>query len=540
MLHSFLFTAFADSARQAQYEAVRAVLQADTSATPTILLGNFEVEGEVMDAVVIRPHSVTVLLFVPQGGLLDISTQPDAAWQLGSYTLHGDEHAANPFEQFLHQQEALATWLSGELAPHQLLPEHITGAVLFAQAVQFGPGVETYLRRQPGAENFQLLSGDVGQLPRRLRQLGHSEINLTEEALIPWANDLTASIAASAPAEAEPEAAPAGGYWEQKARQLWLWLGAEDIPHDAPYGSPAEAVAASQQEMHRLEQLSQQVRDELNTQRQTMEAREAEREQSIAQLRAQLAQAPTAAAEAAELRARLQTESQEKAALEEAIRASRAESEARNRELDARIQQLGQLIEQMQQRPPTAEAALPTPAPATPTVIRPRPVPGPSAAKPAAAPSRTVAPAASAAAATAPKAPTAGSHGLRGLQAVRFQMPRVALVAGILLCIGLAAWGIVRWSGKLTDAPATEKPRAARPEYQKEADVDESEAVAPTIEDIMPDTIVVPTETPAEERPTPPAASEATPALPDSAETSPQETPTEPTDTLGQSSPTTP
>lgn len=540
MLHSFLFTAFDDPDRQAQYEAVRAVLQADTAPVPGLLLGNFEVEGEVVDAVVVRPHSITVLLFVPKGGLLDISAQPNAPWQLGSYTLQGDEYAANPFEQFLHQQEAVATWLSAQLAPSRVLPEHITGAVLFADAVQFGPGVEPYLRRQPGAENFQLLSGDLGQLPRRLRLLGHPELTLTEEELSAWAHDLTAGIAAGEPAGLAEEPEPASGFWEQKARQLWLWLGAEDIPHDAPYGSPTEAVAASQQEKERLEQLSQQVRQELNAQRQAMEAREAEREHSIAQLRTQLEQAPSAAAEAAELRARLQAESQEKVALEAAIQASRAESEARNRELDARIRQLDQLIERMQQPPASATAATVPQAPAA----RPRPVAAPLAKVAPAPASKKAAPAPPGTpAGTVTPAAVAPLHGLRRLQAVHLRLPRVFLLLGIVFCLALGAWGIARWSDKIfNEAPRKERRTAARPEYNREADVDESEAVAPTLEDIMPDTIVVP----AESSQKPGATRRAQPlpetdeVLPDSSDSTTGADTSEPTDTLGQAVPVNP
>ncbi|TGD83035.1 hypothetical protein [Hymenobacter wooponensis] len=534
MLHSLLYTPFADAARQAQYEAVRAALLADPTPTTALLLGNFEVEGEVIDALVVRPRSITVLLFVPEGGLLEISTQPDAAWQLGSYTLHGDEHAANPFEQFLHQQEAVATWLADQLPSTSILPEYITGIVLFADTVQFGPSVEAYLRRQPGAENFQLL-GTTTQLPRRLRQLGHSELNLSDDELLTWANDLTASIAAGETLSDTPEP----GFWEQKARQLWYWLGAVDIPEDAPYGAPAEAVAAGQQEMQRLEQLSQQVHTELNAQRQAMEAREAEREQSIAQLRAQLEQAPSAAAEAAELRARLQQESQEKAALEEAIRAARAEADARNRELDARIQQLGQLIEQMQQRPPSPAPAATPSTPAAPA----RPVPPAAARKPAA----TIRPAvpSSSKAATVPARPQTASplHGLRRLQATNLRLPRVALVVAVLICVALAGWAIVRSSKRLLqEQDQTPARTAARPQYQPEAQTDESEATPPTIEDIMPDTIDVTTEERSSPEQTTPKATEAIPPVSDSAEATSEEPATEvqQTDTVGQSAPINP
>ena len=60
-------------------------------------------------------------------------------------------------------------------------------------------------------------------------------------------------------------------------------------------------------------------------------------------------------------------ENQEKAALEEAIRASRAESEARNRELESKIQQLSGLVENLHTRTASPAAAGTAPAAATPS-----------------------------------------------------------------------------------------------------------------------------------------------------------------------------
>lgn len=53
-----------------------AILRADASAPVTLLLGNFAVAdgGESLDAVVVRPHSITVLMLVPRGGPLEIPT----------------------------------------------------------------------------------------------------------------------------------------------------------------------------------------------------------------------------------------------------------------------------------------------------------------------------------------------------------------------------------------------------------------------------------------------------------------------------------
>lgn len=461
MLHSIPFSAFDDTARQAQYVAVKAALEAEATSSPTLLLSNFEAEGEVVDALVVRPHSITVLLFVPEGGLLDIPNQQDGAWQLGTYTLHGDEHAANPFEQFLRQQEAVARWLSAQLAPALVQPELITGVVLFAGSVQFGPGVETYLRRQPGAENFQLLSA-LNQLPRRLRQLSNPEIDLPTDALLTWAQALSAAPTTAPYPSTEPE--PDGSsYWEEKARKLWRWLGAEDIPHDAPYGSAAEAVAASEQEMHRLEQLSQQVRAELAQQRQEMETREAERERSIEQLRAQLTQAPGPAAEVAALQARLAAETQEKNRLEEAIRTAQQESAVRNQELDARIQQLSHLIQQLQRQPEPVAAA----APAAPAARQ---------APPAAAPTKPpVRPA------TPPTRPAAGN--LLPRDSWRIKWPRVLLVILGICGIGGAVWGVAHFvSNRFAPAPVT---RQTEPEFE------ERTVQVPSLTDIQPDTLLV-------------------------------------------------
>ncbi|RPD46939.1 hypothetical protein DNI29_12320 [Hymenobacter sediminis] len=465
MLHSIPFSSFDDTTRQAQYVAVKAALEAEATSSPTLLLSNFEVEGEVVDALVVRPHSITVLLFVPEGGLLDIPNQQDGAWQLGSYTLHGDEYAANPFEQFLRQQEAVAKWLNAHLTPAQVQPELITGLVLFAGSVQFGPGVETYLRRQPGAENFQLLSA-LNQLPRRLRQLSNPEISLPPDALLTWAQTLSTTPATSYPSDApEPDGT---SYWEDKARKLWRWLGAEDIPHDAPYGSTAEAVAASEQEMHRLEQLSQQVRAELAQQRQEMEAREAERERSIEQLRAQLTQAPGPAAEVAALQARLAAETQEKNRLEEAIRAAQQESAVRNQELDARIQQLSHLIQQLQRQPepvaaaapaaPVARATPPASAPAKPTVRN---------------------------TAVPPTRPAAAN--LLPRDSWRIKWPRVLLVILGICGIGGAVWGVAHFvSNRLASAPTT-----TRQAPKEEPNAEDETAQAPSLSDIQPDTLLV-------------------------------------------------
>jgi hypothetical protein len=112
------------------------------------------------------------------------------------------------------------------------------------------------------------------------------------------------------------------------------------------------------------------------------------------------------------LREQLAAESQAKAALENAIRASRTESNSRNRELDSKIKQLSQLIEQLH-----AQATASAPASGTrPTPSEPR-----SQAPPRAA-------------------------GYRRVRQWRRRLPQVAAAAGLL---SLGAWGI----GRLTAGP---------------------------------------------------------------------------------------
>ncbi|UOQ67163.1 hypothetical protein [Hymenobacter volaticus] len=449
MLHTFLFPPFADPVRQAQFEAVQAALEAEPAAPVSLLLGNFAVEegGEVYDAVLIRPHSVTVLLFVAGGGLLDISSSAPSTWQLDGQVVRMPGGAINPFAQFRRLKEALADWLVSQLGAGAVAPELITGLALFSAPVTFGPGVEQYLHTQPGADSFQLLQ-DIPQLVRRLRQLAHPEIQISNAELADWAQDLAAEHP-EAPETADHTTheladSVSEGYWEQKARQLWRWLGAEDVPHDAPYGSAAATVAASSEEKQHLEQLRQQVRLELSQQRQEMEVREVEREASITRLRAQLAQAP--APTSAALEARLAAETREKEALEEAIRVSRAEAAVRNQELDARIQQLGQLIEQFQTRPTTnpASTTAASPAPQRPATARPS------------------------ASTTLFQRPTS-----------QLRWPRVALVGAAVVGLGFGVWGLtqVPW-GSDTSKELPRYSSVTTPAQEETAD-EESDTTVP-------------------------------------------------------------
>jgi hypothetical protein len=416
MLHTFLHPPFADPVKQAQFDSLQSVLATESEASVSLLLGNFAVEegGEVFDAVVVRSHSVSVVIFVTNGGQLTIPIQGVAPWQLNGHPIQVSGAAGNPFAQFRRLKQELAGWLDAQLGVGQVPAELLTGFALFAEPVTFGAGVEQYLRTQPGADSFELL-GDLNQLPRRLRQAAHPEIQLSDTELAAWAQDLADEHPEEAATSNHSPTTEPSGYWTQKARQLWHWLGAEDVPHDAPYGSAA-SVAANSEEKRQLEQMRQQIKDELAQQRQAMEAREAEREKSIALLRAQLAQAPAAAPDAAALQARLATETREKETLEAAIRTSRAEAASRNQELDARIQQLGQLIEQFQAKPPVPAASIAPAAKATDTK----------------------------AAATKRPVVKPVPHNLVKRPTAQLRWPRVAVVVGAATGIGLGVWGLAR------------------------------------------------------------------------------------------------
>ena len=390
MLHEFLFTPFADPATAQLYDQLESTLRADPSPGPTLLLGHFAVEngGQPLDAVVIRPHSITVLVLVPRGGPLQMPALGYGAWPLDGRPLAGSTpEADNPYEQFRRQKAALATWLQPQFGTEQANLQFISGLVVFGAPVTFGPEVEEHLSQLPDG-SFQLLA-NAAQLLRRLAQLARTEINLPEADLIEWAHNLAADDNNPQPEPAASaglplaEPAPAPGF----LRRAWSWLGADDIPHDTPYGHPAAQAAASSAEKQRLEQVQRDAQAQMQQQLQALEAREAERERRMEELRAELAQAPSITTEAQTLRDRLATEAQEKAVLEASIRASRAESDLRNRDLDAKIQQLGHLIEQLNNRPPGNSSAV-------------------------------------------------------SVQRRRRRLPRTAAVAGVAALLGAGAWGI--------------------------------------------------------------------------------------------------
>ncbi|MCI1187155.1 WG repeat-containing protein [Hymenobacter sp. DH14] len=404
MVHLFLAAPFPDTARAAQFAAVRASLEADT-ATESLLLGNLVLEDGAapLDAVVVRPHGITLLVLVPRGGALGIPALGYGGWQLNGEPLAGGEDFDNPFEQFRQQKATLAAWLRPRFTPAQANLQFISGVVVFEAPLTFGPDVEAALNEAPAG--FQLLAGPA-DLPRRLRQLATPEIDLTAADLAEWAAELNdfAATAPPAPTAApatglaadtpEAVAAAAGSFLGGKARALWGWLGANDVPDDdVPYGAAAALMASNEEKKH-LEQLRQQMQADVQAQLQALETREAERERSIAQLRAELAQAPPVAAEATALVSRLGAETREKAALEAEMEASKAELAARNQELDAKIQQLSQLIGQLSAVPVAPTPAAPAPAPAREAAAEaPEPTATAAAASPVAAIAPPVAPA---------------------------------------------------------------------------------------------------------------------------------------------------
>jgi len=410
MLHDFLFAPFADPLVQQHYECLCASLRADARAPETLLLGNFAVEedGVALEAVVVRPHSVTILGLVPRGGTLQIPALGYGAWQLDGQPLAGTlARADNPYEQFRRQKAALAAWLATQFEPEQADFQYITGLVVFGAPITLGPGAEDQLREQPDG-NFQLL-GEVAQLSERLAQLARPAINFSDADLAQWVQTLAEEPAeepsGAAPVAAPPAAPPTRSLW----RKAWAWLGAEDIPEDPPYGHPAAQAAASSAEKQRLERMQQQAQAQVQQQLRAMETREAARERRIEELRAQLAQAPLVTAETQALRERLAAESQEKTALEAAIRASRTESDARTRDLDAKIRQLSKLIEKLNKQDVVAGLA----SSGQPPPARPK----------------------------AGAAPWA-ALGYRRVQEWRRRLPRVAAVAGVAGLLGLGAWGL--------------------------------------------------------------------------------------------------
>ncbi|AII52303.1 WG repeat-containing protein [Hymenobacter sp. APR13] len=394
MLHTYLPIPFADATRQQQFDDLRAALLAETGAPATLLLGNLAVGAgeEVLDAVLIRPHSIVLLLLLPGGGALHIPDFGHSAWRLAGRPLTGSAGADNPFQHFSRQKEALAAWLRPQLPPEAANLNFIAGLTLFEQPLVLGPEVEERMSSVPASSSFHLLPNPAN-CTRRLRQLATPEIDLTPAEITQLAHDLgqhnsdnqllktpshttntepaehiaqaDADSDASASRHLRPGAAgPASSEATQLRRAagwLWRWLGAEDVTdHDADQlPKDTYSTAAPQAQKEELERLRASMQAELGAQLQALEAREKEREHSIAQLRQQLTTAPPVTAEAQSLQVRLAIENQEKEQLEAAMRASRTDLEERNHALDSRIRQLEGLMQQLQQAPPASGGSQP-------------------------------------------------------------------------------------------------------------------------------------------------------------------------------------
>jgi hypothetical protein len=357
MLHTYQPTPFSNTVRQGQFEAVAAALAADAQAPDTLLLGNFPLgagpTATVLDAVVVRPRSITLLLLVPTGGLLSIPDFRVGAWQLDGAPFAEANDSENPFQQFQVQREALAAWLENLLPAEAANLNFISGLVLFAEPVRFGPEVEERMSSVPAASAFHLLP-DPTRFTRRLAQLASPEIDLTPADLQllmahlglapPPLQPVAEEPAASSPPQPSPIA-----LLRQKAGKLWHWLGAEDLSEldRTDSGYEIDLVAIRNQEKAQLEELRASLQADVKAQLQALEKREAEREHSIAKLREELAAASPTAPEAASLATRLAAENQEKASIEATMHTYQAQSAARTQELERKIQQLEALIRQL-------------------------------------------------------------------------------------------------------------------------------------------------------------------------------------------------
>lgn len=399
MLHTYLSAPFSFPARQQQFEAVAAALRAEAGAPYTVLLGNVAPDAARpdyrLDAVVVRPRSLTILQLIPAGGLLHIPDLRTGTWLLDGAPLElPDDDAENPFNRFEQQRAALAAWLTPHLPPEAANLQFTTGLVLFGAPVRFGPEVEARMAAVPAASTFHLLP-DPARFTRRLAQLASPEIDLTPTDLEQLGQSLGFALESEVappanflpPAASPTEAAGPATLFRQKAGQLWRWLGAEDVDElDRRTTGYEVDLEARSQEKQELEQLRTSLQADLSQQLQAMETRETEREQRIAHLQQQLAATPVAATEAPDLQQQLAAEKREKAALEASIQAYRQELERRNQELGSKIQQLENLIDRLSSAPtvlpPGSAATPPTPTlPPEPAATRP---PAPATAESAA------------------------------------------------------------------------------------------------------------------------------------------------------------
>ncbi|GAB3232156.1 hypothetical protein GCM10027346_19200 [Hymenobacter seoulensis] len=360
MLHTYLAAPFSSRTRQQQFEAVTAALRAETGAPDTLLLGNISPSTgpaiQPVDAVVLRPRSITLLQLLPGGGELHIPELRTGTWLLDGAPLELPDNALNPYARFEQQRTALAAWLAPHLPPEAANLQFITGLTLFSAPVRFSSSVEAQMAAVPAAATFHLLP-DPTRFTRRLTQLATPEIDLTAADYHHLAHSLNLPLADLPPLPSASEETTrtnpdAGAALRQKAGKLWRWLGAEDIDEVDRRTSGYEVdLEARSQEKQELEHLRTSLQADISQQLRAMQARETEREQRIANLQQQLAAAPVAP-DAPHLQAQLAAEKQEKMALENSIQAYRAELANRNQELGSKIQQLENLIQRLSSAPP--------------------------------------------------------------------------------------------------------------------------------------------------------------------------------------------
>ncbi|MDU0369745.1 WG repeat-containing protein [Hymenobacter endophyticus] len=466
MLHTYLSAPFTSPTRRQQFEAVAAALQTDTAAPFTVLLGNVDVgTPDFLDALILRPRSITLVQLIPQGGLLTMTDLRAGMWYLDGTPLELPNGAINPFGRFERQRVALADWLAQYLPADAANLQFISGLALFGAPVRFGPEVENHMATVPTASQFHLLP-DPTQFTRRLARLTTPEIELTEADLEPLLHEVEWLPADGAAAAAStPEQPGASGLLRQKAGQLWRWLGAEDLDHLDRTSSGYEIdLDARNQEKQELENLRTQMQQDLQQQLSALATREAERERRITQLQQQLSAAPVAP-EAPDIQAQLAAEKREKDVLESSMHTYRQELETRNQELGQKIQQLENLIERLAAAPvapPAAATTIPDPAAAAATSTTP-----PAPPMPAVQPSVPPQPRASLAApwqpATPPPAAKPTTAGPKGT-GTRDQVGRPSsAVAGSFA--GWLRWWPVLWrrvSQQLTKLPAfaAGRPRA--------------------------------------------------------------------------------
>ncbi|NVO31573.1 WG repeat-containing protein [Hymenobacter lapidiphilus] len=380
MLHQYQSSPFFSSIRQQQFEAIAAALAAEAGAPPSLLLGQVPLPaGEApIDALLLRPRSLTIVQLLPAGGELELPDLRTGPWYLDGTLLElpapETDEADNPFARFERQRSALAALLGPHLPAEAANLHFITGLVLFSAPVQFGPTVEARMGAVPAASTFHLLP-DPSRFTRRLTQLASPEIDLTPtdfEQIAALLTGVEGLAGGAVPAEGTEQTGPPVAYGVSEtepagpseqlgkwAGQLWRWLGAEDVAELDRTSTGYEIdIDAHYQEKQELEALRQQMQQDVQQQLSALEARETAREQRMTELQQQQQAAPVAP-DAPQLAARLSAERQEKQALEASIDRHRSDLEARNQELGQKIGQLEQLISQLAPAPAGATAASP-------------------------------------------------------------------------------------------------------------------------------------------------------------------------------------